>query len=84
MFRWIQIIAEDSDQYKRYKKGNLVPRSGYHYKGCNPNDESNGFFELVEYHVSIQPQFEDIVNKNGEKGHFGGLLSVRMKLVERP
>ena len=30
------------------------------------------------------PQFQDIVDKSGKKGNFGGWLSVRMNLGERP
>ena len=39
---------------------------------------------MVEYHVDMLPQFQDIVDKSGEKGNFGGWLSVRMNMGELP
>ena len=39
---------------------------------------------MVEYHVDTIPHFQDIVDKSGEKGDFGGWLSVKMKLGELP
>ena len=62
----------------------FFPGPDYLYKGYNTNAESNGVIDIVEYHVNPLPQFQDIVDKSGEKGNAGGCLSVRMKLVERP
>ena len=39
---------------------------------------------MVEYHVITLPQFQDIVDKSDRKEEFGGCLSVRMNLGERP
>ena len=52
--------------------------------GCNPNDDSNYVVDLAQYHVDTLPQLQDIVDKSGKKGNFGGWLSVRMNLGERP
>ena len=49
-----------------------------------PNDESNDIVDLVEYHFNMLPQFQYIVDKIGERRNFGGWLSVRMNLGERP
>ena len=35
---------------------------------------------LVEYHVNMLPQFQDILEKIDEKGNFGDWLSIRMNL----
>ena len=49
-----------------------------------PNDDSNGVVDLVEYHFNPLPQFQDIVDKIGEKGNFVGWLRISMKLGESP
>ena len=48
------------------------------------NDDFNDVVDLVEYNFNMLPQFQDIVDRIGEKGNFGSWLSVRMKLGERP
>ena len=69
---------------QRVKKEKFVPGSGCRYKVCNPNKKYNDFFNWVEYHVDTLPQFQDILDKSGKKGNFGGWLIVRMKLRELP
>ena len=49
-----------------------------------PNDNFNHVVDFVKYHVNTLSQFQDILDKIGEKGNFGGWLSVRMKLGELP
>ena len=49
-----------------------------------PNDDSNYVVDFVNYHVNTLPKFQDILDKVDKKGNFGGWLSVRMKLGERP
>ena len=49
------MIAEESEQYKGYKKGKFIPVSGCCYKVWNPNDDSNNVFDLEEYHVDTLP-----------------------------
>ena len=49
-----------------------------------PNDNSNYVHDFLEYHVNMLPQFQYIVDKIGDKGNFGGWLSFRMNLGERP
>ena len=49
-----------------------------------PNDDSKNVVDLVEYHVNMLLQFQDIVEKISEKGHFGVWLSVRMNMGEIP
>ena len=73
-----------SQSITKGKKEKVVPGSGCCYKSCNPNDDSNDVVDLVEYHVDTLPQFQDVVNKSGEKVNFGGWLSVWMKLGEHP
>ena len=58
----------------------VVPRSGFPYKVCNPNYKSNDVVNFVEYHVDTLTQFKDIVEKFGKKGKFGGWLSFNMNL----
>ena len=84
MFRWIQMISEESEQYGGYKKELVFPWSGYHYKWWNPNEKYNDVVDLVEYHVDTLPQFQYIVYKSGEKGNFGGWLGISTKLRESP
>ena len=62
----------------------FFPGPDYLYKGYNTNAESNGVIDIVEYHVNPLPQFQDIVDKSGEKGNVGGWLSIRMNLGKRP
>ena len=57
---------------QRSQKEMIVPVSGCHYKGCNPNDDSNDAIYLVEYHIDTLPQFQYIVDKSGTKANFGG------------
>ena len=38
---------------------------------------------MVEYHVEILPEFQDILDKRYEKGNFGSWLRIRMNLGER-
>ena len=78
------MTAEESEQYKGYKKVKLVPVSGYHYKGFNPNDGSNNVVDSVDYRVATLPNFQGIVGESDEKGNFGSWLSVRMSLGELP
>ena len=66
------MIAEESEQYKGYEKLKVVPGSGYCFKGCNLNDDSNDVVDMVEYNFCMLSQFQDIVDKSGEKGNFGG------------
>ena len=42
------------------------------------------YFGMVEYHVNVIPQFQDILDRSGERVDFGGWLSVRINLVEFP
>ena len=39
---------------------------------------------MLEYHIDTLPQFQDIVEKRGKKGRFGGWLSNIMKLGDKP
>ena len=48
------------------------------------SNDSNYVVDLVEYHVNTIPQFQYILDKIGEKRNFGGWLSVRMNMWERP
>ena len=49
-----------------------------------PNDDSKCVVDLIDYHVNVLAQFQDIVEKIGGKGNFVGCLSVRMNLGEFP
>ena len=68
---------------QRVHKIKVVPGSGCRYKVWNPNEDSNELVDLVEHHVETLSQFQDIVDKSGEKVNFGDWLSVRMTLVEQ-
>ena len=83
MFRWTQITADESEQYEGYEKEKVIPVACYRYKGLNPNDNSNDAIDMVNYHVYTLPKFQDIVDKSGAKGKFGGWLSIRMNMGER-
>ena len=84
MFRWIQVISEESDQYEGQEEEKFIPGSAYRYKVCNPNDYSNDVVDMLEYHVDTLPQLQVVLEKSGKKGTFGGWLSIRVKLGERP
>ena len=84
MFRWIQMTAEEAAVYEGLENDKVFPGSGYRYKGCNPNDDSDDVVDMVEYHVDTLPAFQDIIDASGEKGKYGGWLSVRMQPGERP
>ena len=54
----------DSITYvSHYERKNIVPGSRYRYNGCKPNDNYNGFIDMIEYHVKIISQFQYILEK---------------------
>ena len=69
---------------KGHEREKVFPGSGYRYKVCNLNDDSNDAIDLVEYHIDVLPQFQDIVDESGKKGKFEGCLIINMNLGERP
>ena len=54
------------------------------YKGYISYDNTSAAIGTVEYHVNRLAQFQNIIDKSGEKWNFEGCLSVSMKLGERP
>lgn len=77
MHRWIQMTAAESKQYEGIGEDKVVPGSGHRYT-------TNEGIEMVEYHVDTLPKFQDIIDASGERGKYGGWLSVRMETGERP
>jgi hypothetical protein len=82
MHRWIQMTEEESKQHEGIGEDKVVPGSGYRYRGIDPN--ANEEADMVEYHVDALPKFQEIVDASGERGKYGGWLSVRMNPGERP